>query len=317
MGIPGSESANCNTGYIEYRDYGLPYDDSQHHRYCNADGQGTPPDFFSLTDTMQILLRNRKDQNVSFTIQYKDTDCSRTYTTNSSRIFSPGWPHHYSQYLNCRITITAALGNKIQFYFNEFDVEDPGDCNMNLCDYLDIYVGSAINADNKLGRFAGNALPDPLFPETNQMLLHFVTDQLVSGKGFDVSYCSDPNGCGGDLSGTHGNMYLSGYPQDPYPAGQTCIWVIEVPPTRRVKIHFRNINVRYNAAANSCVGDAIYAYNGRWGQSTSFIVGYCGRGQVNDVQGNSHLMSLRWLSQAGTSDESRAGYTGFWIEWES
>ena len=74
-------------------------------------------------------------------------------------------------------------------------------------------VGSAINADNKLGRYAGNALPDPLFPETNQMLLNFVTDQLVSGKGFDVSYCSNPDGCGGDLSGTHGNMYLSGYPQ--------------------------------------------------------------------------------------------------------
>ena len=26
LNIPGSESANCNTGYIEYRDYGLPYD---------------------------------------------------------------------------------------------------------------------------------------------------------------------------------------------------------------------------------------------------------------------------------------------------
>ena len=42
------------------------------------------------------------------------------------------------QYLNCMITITATVGNKIQLYFNEFDVEDPGDCNMNLCDFLDI-----------------------------------------------------------------------------------------------------------------------------------------------------------------------------------
>ena len=79
MDIPGSESADCNTGYLEYRDYGLPYDDSQHHRYCNADGQGTPPDFFSLTDTMQILLRNRKDQNVSFSIQVRKITAPSSY----------------------------------------------------------------------------------------------------------------------------------------------------------------------------------------------------------------------------------------------
>lgn len=69
MDIPGSLDANCAEGYLEYRDYGLPYEDGQHHRYCNADTQQLPPAFFSLTDTMQILLRNRKDQDSSFTIR--------------------------------------------------------------------------------------------------------------------------------------------------------------------------------------------------------------------------------------------------------
>ena len=68
-------------------------------------------------------------------------------------------------------------------------------------------------ANNKLGRYAGPALPNPLFPETNQLLLNFQTDQLVSGKGFDISYASNAAGCGGELSGTHGNVYLTGYPQ--------------------------------------------------------------------------------------------------------
>mgnify|MGYP000018708000 CR=1 FL=1 len=69
MDIPGSSDSNCAEGYLEYRDYGLPYDDGQHHRYCNADTQQLPPPFFSLTDTMQILMRNRKNQNSSFTFK--------------------------------------------------------------------------------------------------------------------------------------------------------------------------------------------------------------------------------------------------------
>ena len=71
---------------------------------------------------------------------------------------------------------------------------------------------SITNEANKIGRYAGPALPSPIFNETNQMTLHFVSDQLVSGKGFDISYCSNEAGCGGDLSGTHGNVYMTGYP---------------------------------------------------------------------------------------------------------
>ena len=71
---------------------------------------------------------------------------------------------------------------------------------------------SITNEANKIGRYAGPALPSPIFNETNQMTLHFVSDQLVSGKGFDLSYCSNEAGCGGDLSGTHGNVYMTGYP---------------------------------------------------------------------------------------------------------
>ena len=70
--------------------------------------------------------------------QYKETSCSRDYNADAARIFSPGWPHHYDQYLNCRMTVTASQNFKIQMYFNEFDVEDDAECNTALCDYLDI-----------------------------------------------------------------------------------------------------------------------------------------------------------------------------------
>ena len=94
--------------------------------------------------------------------------------------------------------------------------------------------------------------------------------------------------------------------------------MIEVPPTRRVKIHFDQINIRWNPAAGTCSGDSIWAYNGIYGtSSSSAIVGYCGVGAVADVQGTTNVMSLRFLSKANTSDEDREGFNGFVIRWES
>ena len=62
-------------------------------------------------------------------------------------------------------------------------------------------------------------------------------------------------------------------------------WVITVPTTRRIKIHFDEINIRWNQADNVCVGDAVYAYNGIFGQpGATWVAGYCGRGQRADIQ---------------------------------
>ena len=138
LDVPGSSDSRCADGYVEYRDVGLSSQYGQVLRYCNADGGTVPPEFFSLSETMSITLRNARNQNSSFTAQFSDADCSRTYTAMNGRIFSAGWPHHYAQYLNCQIRIQVPEGNKIQLYFNEFDVEDAQDCNMDTCDHLDV-----------------------------------------------------------------------------------------------------------------------------------------------------------------------------------
>ena len=196
--------------------------------------------------------------------------------------------------------------------------------------------GNSVIESNKIGRYCGDTIPNPIFPEnTNQMLLKFRSDQLVSGKGFDLSYTSNQQQCGGNLTGTHGNVYMSYWPEvrsmihklwiithtnyvQTYDQGLNCVWVIEVPPTRKIKIHFDQINIRWNPTAGTCSGDAVRAYNGIFGTpSASYIVGYCGVGAVADIQGNSNVMSFQFISQANTSDADRAGYNGFVIRWES
>ena len=67
--VAGTSATNCREGYLEYRDYGYSADQAQVHRYCSSDTNQPPPEFKSLGDTVQLLLRNAKNQNSSFTIQ--------------------------------------------------------------------------------------------------------------------------------------------------------------------------------------------------------------------------------------------------------
>ena len=130
------KASRCREGYLEYRDYGYSADQAQVFRYCSTDTNEIPSEFKSLGDTVQLVLRNAKNQNASFTIQYTQTTCDRTYELDSFRLYSPGWPQHYPQYQDCSYTITVAQENLIQMYFNEFDLEhDPVSCDM---DYLEV-----------------------------------------------------------------------------------------------------------------------------------------------------------------------------------
>ena len=128
---------SCREGYLEFRDYGFNAEGGQVLRYCNGDSPSfAPPEFKSLGNTAQILLRNTMDQNASFAMTYTETDCNREYNYDSWRFYSPGWPQHYPQYQNCMYQITVVEENRIQLYFNEFDLEhDPESCSM---DYLAI-----------------------------------------------------------------------------------------------------------------------------------------------------------------------------------
>ena len=67
--IPGLTVNNCREGWVEYRDYGTNAEVGQVHRYCSGDSNFVPPEFKSLGNTAQVLLRNAKNQNASFSIQ--------------------------------------------------------------------------------------------------------------------------------------------------------------------------------------------------------------------------------------------------------
>ena len=64
---------------------------------------------FDFGNTGQILLRNTMDQNASFAMTYTRTDCNPEYNYDSWRFY-------------CMYQITVVEENRIQLYFNEFDL---------------------------------------------------------------------------------------------------------------------------------------------------------------------------------------------------
>ena len=65
------------------------------------------------------------------------------------------------------------------------DIEDDPDCQY---DSLEIYDGSTRNAP-KMGTYCGHTTPDePIESDTNKVLLHFRSDDSVTGVGFWLTF---------------------------------------------------------------------------------------------------------------------------------
>ena len=88
---------------------------------------------------------------------------------------------------------------------------------------------------------------------------------------------------------------------------------------------------RYDITNNACYTDYVAAYEGIT-ETGPWLRAYCGRGSVSDVSGicknhssavssrvnsaASNQMTIVWRA-GDSSDAERAGFTGWWIEWES
>lgn len=90
--------------------------------------------------------------------------------------------YNYRNNTDCQWLIQQAGNTVIELVFNHFDTEYD-------FDFVDVYDGSTVN-DPLLGRFSGDTLPPVLFSSGNSVLIHFISDQGVTGEGWEVSYTS-------------------------------------------------------------------------------------------------------------------------------
>ncbi|XP_059183305.1 cubilin [Centropristis striata] len=294
-------SQSCSTNYLEMKDWPLG-DYGQSHKFCASDEH--PVDFYSYGRTTLVHFKSDAfiaGNGLSFTFQI--AGCSRTYEQEYGYLKSPGWPDVYPHNMDCIIILKAPQNSYISFFFNSFDVESHSQCEF---DYLEIRNGST-SSSPLIGRFCGNTLPSPIFPQSNQLYLRFKSDYSASRDGFEATWTSSPHGCGGTLYGDHGSFSSPNYPGT-YPNNTHCEWGIRAPRGRVVTVTFAQISID---DPGDCQNNFLKLYNGP--DTSSLPVGpYCGmETNIAPFTASSHHVYIVFQAQYSTLP------SGFRLTWSS
>ncbi|XP_041670250.1 cubilin [Cheilinus undulatus] len=294
-------SQSCSSNYLEIKDWPVG-DYGQSHKICASDGH--PHDFYSYGRT--VLLHFKSDtfmsgNGLSFT--YEIAGCSRTYEQEYGYLKSPGWPDIYPHNIDCTIVLKAPQNSYISFFFNSFDMESHSSCSF---DYLEIRNGST--ADSPLiDKYCGNTVPSPVFPESNELYLRFKSDYSNARDGFEATWTSSPQGCGGILYGDHGSFASPNYPGT-YPNNTHCEWTITAPRGRVVTVTFAQISID---DPGDCQNNFLKLYDGP--DTSSGLVGpYCGlETNIAPFTASSHQVFIVFQAQYSTLP------SGFRLTWSS
>lgn len=91
----------------------------------------------------------------------------------------------YPSKSNCEWSITTAPGHRIKLTFEEFSVENDGQCNF---DYIEVFTSPG----HLLGRYCGgiNDVPADVFSDEEELVIKFRSDDTVQRNGFQAAYSS-------------------------------------------------------------------------------------------------------------------------------
>ncbi|KAI1888819.1 hypothetical protein AGOR_G00172680 [Albula goreensis] len=294
-------SQSCTQNYLEMKDW--PQGDyGQAHKFCGTDSH--IPDFYSYGRTMHLTFKSDAFMTGNgFSLTYQIAGCSRVYEQAYGYLKSPGWPALYPHNIDCNIVLRAPQDSAISLFFNSFDVESHPSCNY---DYLEVRNGSTASAP-LLGKFCGNTLPNPVFPRANEMFLRFKSDYSSTRNGFEITWTSSPQGCGGVLYGDHGSFTSPNFPGT-YANGTHCEWGIRAPVGRVVTVTFAQISID---DPGDCQSNYLKLYDGP--DASGPPVGpYCGaETNIAPFTASSHHVFVQFHAEYSTLP------SGFRLTWSS
>lgn len=163
---------------------------------------------------------------------------------HTGSIWSPGFPDSfYPSNLFTEWQIRGDPGHRIRLEFDVLDMEK--DCHN---DFIKVYDSLALTEKQVITEKCGYRLPNELLQflsSGNVMLVTLVTNEEKNYRGFRAFYSQVPvndQECGGSLSGLSGTFKSPGYPSH-YPPQIECVWNIEVPPGKHIKIKFNKFSI--------------------------------------------------------------------------
>lgn len=295
-------SQDCSRSSLELQD-SEQTNGNQVTQFCGAN-YTTLPVFYSSGSTAVVVFKSdflNRNSRVHFT--YEIADCNREYNQAFGNLKSPGWPQGYANNLDCSIILRAPQNHRISLFFYWFQLEDSRQC---MNDFLEVRNGSS-SSSPLLGKYCSNLLPNPIFSQSNELYLHFHSDDSDTHHGYEIIWASSPTGCGGTLLGNEGILANPGFP-DSYPNNTHCEWTIVAPSGRPLSVGFPFLSID---SPGGCDQNYLILFNGPDANSPPFGP-FCGIDTVvAPFHASSNRVFIRFHAEYATVS------SGFEIMWSS
>ncbi|CAK8681154.1 cubilin-like [Clavelina lepadiformis] len=218
--------------------------------------------------------------------------CGETSLFQSSgTLASPGYPGRYFHDLRCQWTISTSRDQVLSIRFTEFSLEEEEVC---------IYDNLTIS-DGKIQKtFCGNEVPTTFISVKNSIVIEFVTDHYINGKGFRLEWSSTWP-CGASVIAQSGLLTSPGYPES-YFNDANCQWNISTVEGKALNINFTAFALESH---EKCAMDSVQVINNnkQWK--------FCGKSIPDSFLAETQSVSVRFRTNSAIRD------TGFALAWTS
>ncbi|XP_053675116.1 cubilin homolog [Anopheles nili] len=289
------QSDGCKFDYLEIFD-GRNTEDPSLGKFC---GDRIPPAVISSGNS--LLLKFHTDwsaPNPGFTVMYK-IKCGGTFTDPQIEIKSPAYPQMYSANQLCDYVIHAPLGMAIEFDFLDFDMEKNSFPKCEL-DFVELYDGLLPTNETLLGRYCSIKTPPRVISSKNVLLLRFVSDGSVAGRGFKGNFSFFDVSCGGVLM-REDTIIRSPMIAETgrYQNDAQCEWIIVAPQGHAVQLTWSSFELE---VSGKCVYDYVVVYDNS-SMANSLVGRYCGTDKPPAITSTGNIVTIRFVSDASSSKD--------------
>jgi serine protease len=140
-------------------------------------------------NTLTIKNKSKKNKaQIRVSYQTVSIDSSKLYCKEIKYLYAPkdslgdgSDKFNYTNGCNCRWVIKAPSNKKIKLQVNNMDTQPN-------VDFLWVFNGKKSLEENLMAKFSGHTIPPIITSSSNEVLLWFLTDDTVTGKGWSVNY---------------------------------------------------------------------------------------------------------------------------------
>ncbi|GAB6032010.1 hypothetical protein CHUAL_010385 [Chamberlinius hualienensis] len=209
-------------------------------RYCSS--YNAPPNIIP-TGINKIRINFVSDYSYAengFSLEWITSGCGGDLLKSEGTFSSPNYPSPYNPRVTCDWNIEVAMGHGIELTIYEYDLESGGpNC---YHDSITVFSGRDSNGILLNKMCERRSTPIIITSSGNQMYVRFISDYSQQGRGFNASYVTRPEGCGGVSTAPQGVLHTRNYP-NPYPTTDDCRWAIKVAEGHTIGMQITDIDI--------------------------------------------------------------------------